>query len=352
MKIILFEDTEEYKPRLLEALTKALGTRGQAILFTSVPTAQALSTHEQWLQHDLSQEQYRGASLIVADRDLSKLDQYKGLSEPTVRRVADKLGIPECAYARGERESQEFLSSAEVREQRIAVSIQGRDEEFARSVVSIADGFASITNKLPDALKTPGRKSPGKVLASILGKPEYAEKIALYASGDQNRLASILPGGGGGELNQRLTCLFGYWLWDSVLRYPGVVVNDVAASSYLDIKKDVFSTPEVQAIFAASRYRGPFADAKAPLWWRGMLDDLVADGGVKDGRRLVEKALQKDVPPSECCEDPTKSAGYYCMLSGQPVSFDNSNAGLTWFPRGADLARISKRKYAELVPWL
>jgi hypothetical protein len=40
------------------------------------------------------------------------------------------------------------------------------------------------------------------------------------------------------------------------------------------------------------------------------------------------------------------------MLSKKPVSLENSKGGLTWFPRGADLARISNKKFEEDVPWL
>jgi hypothetical protein len=45
-------------------------------------------------------------------------------------------------------------------------------------------------------------------------------------------------------------------------------------------------------------------------------------------------------------------AGYYCMLRELPVSFENSKGGLPWFPRGADLARVSRSAYEQLGPWL
>jgi hypothetical protein len=221
--------------------------------------------------------------------------------------------------------------------------------------VSIAEGFAFIESHLPDALKTSGKKSPGKLLAATLGKPEYAEKIALYASGDQNRLASVLrvKGSDNEKPKRHLSCLLGYWLWDSVLRYPGVVVNQVAASSYLNIHEDSFRTnPDIQRLFSKARYDGPFAEAKGPLWWRGVLDDIVAASGASDGRDFAAKQLRQQVVSSQCCEDSSKPAGYYCMLSKKPVSLENSKGGLTWFPRGADLARISNKKFEEDVPWL
>ncbi len=354
MKIILFEDSQGTAQELLLGLKSALAGKGEASLFEPDPGARPLGTYEARLEKELSLPQYRDASLIVVDLDLSKVEQYRGLSESTVRRVTDVLSIPECGYARGEDIGDEFVRKAEQHEFSIAVSLKEGVEKFTRQVVSVAEGFVYIAEQLPTALEAPGKKSPGKLLATILGKPEYAEKTALYASGDQNRLASVLRiRETGGETRRRFACLLGYWLWDSVLRYPGVVVNDVAASSYLNIKEDTFrSTPAVQALFEKARYRGPFAEAKGPMWWRGMLDDIVAGSGSADGREFAAGQLQQEILPSECCEDPTRPAGYYCMLSRKPVSLENSKTGLAWFPRGADLARVSARKYEELGPWL
>lgn len=353
-KIILFEDTDQYGRDLLGALEAKLKANGEVKLFEPPAPAVQEGLYEDRLAKDLQSQSYKDATLIVADRDLSKTKAYNGLSESTVKRVADRLDIPECGYARGEKEEQEFLRSAEVREARIAVSIAGGADKFADDVTSIADGFAFIAERLPEALKSPGKKSAGKLLATIVGKPEYADKIALYASGDQNRLASVLRVHERGQENQRrLTCLLGYWLWDSVLRFPGVVVNGVAASSYLNIKDQEFiSNQKIQSLFEKARYRGPFAAAKEPLWWRGMLDDLVGDSGCADGREFVEKEIKQAIPRSQCCEDTSKPAGYYCMLRKMPVSLENSRPGLSWFPRGADLARISRSKYEEEVPWL
>ena len=83
-----------------------------------------------------------------------------------------------------------------------------------------------------------------------------------------------------------------------------------------------------------------------------MLEDLVAEAGVTDGRAYAMKQLGAEISRSECCEDATKPAGYYCFLSDRPVSLENSKPGLPWFPRGADLARVCKSRYEEDEPWL
>jgi len=354
MKIVLFEDAKTHGERLKDAIAAVLGKDGEVLLFQPVSNASEDATYEIRLRRELSEARYQDTSLIVADLDLSGSDQFRGMSEATVRVVANGLDIPECSYARGDSRDAILEQSGEGREFVIAVSLASGEQPFASQVASIARGFGDIGERLPDAMLTTGKKSPGRLLATILQKAEYADKISLYASGDQNRLAKILRiTSSAQERDRRLKCLLGYWLWDSVLKYPGVVVNAVAASSYLNILAESFQQDgSVQNLFHQARYRGPFAEAKEPLWWRGMLDDIVANSGAADGRDFASRQLNKEIGQSACCEDASKPAGFYCMLARKPVSFENSKAGLSWFPRGADLARISRSKYDELGPWL
>lgn len=353
MKLLLFEDTEDNAGQLLEPLRKELAGKGDVVRFCSEkddPDA----TYEDRLHSEMERAEYQRTTLIIADRDLSKTSHFRGLSEPTVRRVAHALAIPECSYT--QIDEGEYLRAAEQREACIAIAIGDTWASCARPIVSIASGFEDIRSQL-EAQKDSFdiKRSPWLILADILGKPEYAEKMSLYASGDRHRLHSVLQMRSVKEDERvpRLSCFLGYWLWDSILRYPGVVVNTIAASSYLNIEQGVFEENEdVRNCFSAAAYDGPFHEAKGPMWWRGALDDILADQGFEDGRSYVESVLGRRVAGSECCEDPTLPAGYYCMLSERPVSLQNSTGGLAWFPRGADLARVSNSQLEELGPWL
>lgn len=355
--IIVLDDRQDNRDPVVAALRAALGNRGDVKEFAPSVGQLTEGVFEDRLCKDLSTAPNIPCNLIVADRDLSAyVPHYNGLSESTVRRAADMLGIPECGYARGERaDDSEYIKRGEQRESCIRISRKPDDETFAKQVVAIGEGFQDITARLAQITDAPTRKSPGRILASVLNKPEYAEKISLFASGDQNRLgalAAVKKTTEKLERNRRLACMLGNWLWDSVLRFPGVVVNEVAAASYLNIRLAEFrANLAIQAVFASALYAGPFAAAKPTLWWRGMLDDLIATAGVADGRELALRTFA-EVPRSECCEDPTKPAGYYCFLSEQPVSLENSRPGLPWFPRGADLARVCKTRYDEDEPWL
>ena len=352
LKLLLFDDLEKNRQAIVHGLKQALGTKGRVQEFMPAVGGKDTGIYEQRLMSDLRHEPNENSDLLVVDSDLSAYDTYNGLSEDVVRRVADIMAIPECGYARGERpeENTAWFQRGEQREACIRLSV---DKEFASKVVNVAEGFSEIKERLLAAKKEAKRVSPASVLANILGKPEYSEKISLYASGDQNRLDSLRNlGKDEREQARRLSCLLGYWLWDSVLRFPGVVLNEVAASSYLNIREDVFGKDEaVRSLFKEAVYGGPFAVAKGALWWRGMLDDLIADSHCSDGREFASRKLQREIARSECYVDPSRPAGFYCVLARKPVSLANSK-GLSWFPRGADVARVSDRKLAEFGPWL
>jgi hypothetical protein len=354
--ILLFEDNDKQRDEVNRTLMSVMQGEGEVKNFIPGVGGVKGGTHEVRLAQDIQTSPNVPTDLIVADRDLSGYaEHYRGLSEDTVRHVADMLGLPHCGYARGDRDDDpDFVKRGDEREACIRLSLKPSVERFAARVTAIADGFLTIADRL-DRYKAMEKVSPGKLLASILGKPEYADKISLYASGDQNRLASAhrVRSSSPEEQKRRTACLLGYWLWDSVLRFPGVTVGEIPASSYLNIRQDVFlENAAVSDIFAPAIYDGPFAGAKVRMWWRGMLDDIVADSAFLDGRAMASASLGWEVPRSECCEDFNKPAGYYCILSERPVSLENSEGGLSWFPRGADLTRVCRSKLEELGPWL
>lgn len=352
IKSVLFEDTEQTQSEIVAALKKHLKSDGDVIpfgQFEESPEDRQLM-YEDRLEKILSREPYDGATLLVVDRDLSKSKTFLGLSVNAVAGAAKRLAIPICSYAR-QPAPEDYKWRARWEEEHVILSAEN-DDELARQAVLAARGFGEIAAKLPGIMKETG-KSPAKILAALLGKPEYSDKIALYSVGDQNRLPEILAKAKDETDHvKRMGCFLGYWLWDSLLRYPGLLVNEVAAASYLNIATDHFQKPEVRAIFGAALYEGPFANSKRPQWWRGMLDDIVSGENCSDGLELARKNVSSTINPSQCCEDPSKPAGYYCIISGQPVSLENSRGGLSWFPRGADLTRISKTQFEEYGPWL
>ena len=176
--------------------------------------------------------------------------------------------------------------------------------------------------------------------------------IAAYSSGDQSMVEEVLPASkNDDDARRRQIRLIGYWLWDSILRFPGLILGEVAAASYLNIAVDSFKHPELQKPFAKALYNGPFADKLRPRWWRSTLDELLEAAVCFDGREFIKKKIGKRTEPCHCSVKPSLRAGYYCMLTDRPVSLENSKA-VTWFPSGADLARASTPAYQKRGPWL
>jgi hypothetical protein len=305
--------------------------------------------YEARLRKILTSAAYDGATLIVADQNLAKNPAFPGLSVGTVATVSQTLGVPICEYACLP-DTDDYEWRRQWEEGHIVLHFADEDE-LVRQAALAARGFAEITSGLRSVMRDGANNSPATLLAAVLGKPEYAGKIALYGIGEK-RLSDVTAKTQGTERRlRRMTHFLGYWLWNSLLRYPGLLVNEVAAASYLNVETDGFRKPQVQAVFKMALYRGPFADSKQPQWWRGALDDIVSHENCANGLELVRKKVGIRVSRSKCSVEPSKPAGYYCIISRKPVSLENSKSGLSWFPRGADLTRISNPKLEEYGPW-
>src|SRR5712664_375190 len=357
IKVVLFEDTAQTQSEILRALAKHLKPDGTVLPFGNgfeESEDDKKLMYENRIENILTKEPFAGSTLLVADRDLSKSVNlgFTGLSVNAVAAAAKKLAIPICSYAR-QPEGDNYDWRGRCEEGHIVLSFSEGEDELARRASVAARGFAQIAAELPKVMAVAGNNSAVKILAALLGKPEYSEKFALYGVGDQNRLSEILAQAKLPDQRiQRMTHFLGYWLWDSLLRYPGLLVNEIAAGSYLNIAESDFDEKKVQVIFEEALYHGPFEDVKKPQWWRGVLDDIVARENCTDGLALVQKKIGQAIRRSQCCVDSSKSAGYYCIISRKPVSLENSKGGLSWFPRGADLTRISNPKFDEYGPWL
>jgi len=356
--IVLFEDDQRFGKTIEAAIRASLPSDFRLARFESkLLQTSFLRPYEDTIREELSRREYSNIALIVSDRDLSKTDRYTGLSEAIISKVAAELGVPICLYARGCSDSV-LDRQRSWGDGRIILDSES-PEHMASRVRLLAEGFVAIRGSIQKVLALRGAKrprTPAAVMAHIVAHEELVDKIALYGSGDQKMVAEILPFAikrNVAEFKRRLPCLLGYWLYDSILRFPGLLVNGTAAASYLDIKVTTFeNNKEIQDVFKSALYRGPFATDREPAWWRGQLDDLLMQAKCIDGRSLVEKKLGRSVDFCPCSANRKIKAGYYCVATKQPVSLDNSKGNISWFPPGADLARIRNDVYDEMGPWL
>lgn len=356
--VVLFEDDKQFGTQVEKAIRNSLPAAFKLVRFKpGEQKAVGDRAHEDRVRDELSDTQYKNVTLIVSDRDLSKTQTYSGLSEAVISKIAAEFGIPMCLYARGV--SVNLLDRQKNWGDNRIVLDSSSPDEMAEEVAVLAAGFLDIDKKLKRILALTGAKrpkTPAAVMAEILDHPELTDQVSLYGSGDQKMVAEILPYATKGDrrsLRKRLPSLLGYWLFDSILRYPGLLVNEVAASSYLNIDAKTFREDvRARQLFAGALYNGPFRRRDQPYWWRSELDDLIADAGCKDGRSFAEKKLKRKVAASKCSIDSKLNAGWYCMATKKPVSRENSRGNISWFPQGADLARINKIDYEKIGPWL
>lgn len=354
-RVIVFEDQEQLRIDLVKQIRRRLKKIPIEIV-DGRGEQEKRRTYENQIEALLLQMAPEGA-LIVCDKDLSNLgEQFIGLSATTVAAVADRLGFPLCLYARGEGEpkDEELLKSLAPWEKKRIILDYGSEDRLAKECASIFRSFSDI-EKVYAKLEEKDRTTPAAALAKILRQPGIEDRIALYGSGEQGLLEEIMPylrdnaAETKSKLTRRMPRILGNWLYTSILRFPGILVSEVPAASYLNIDPRDFKKSDVQKLFTKAKYTGPFSDLRN-WWWRYELDDLLKQSGCGDGLALAKKKGFK-VRPCKDSQTGTQ-AGYYCMVTENPVSDSNSKSGISWFPAGSDLARIQLDKFNELAPWV
>jgi hypothetical protein len=356
--VIIIEDKENFRSELKKNLKNRL-KETKIVTIDGEGDSQDSKTYETQLEEIFEKVAPHGA-FIISDKDLSNLGRrFRGLSGTTVATVADTMGFPLCLYARGEGKphGEEFLKSLAPWEKKRIIIDPTPEKDIAKQCANIFRAFDQIEKSYQDLLEEE-RATPAAALSKILKQPGIEDRIALYGSGEQGLLQEIMPfqkkndpDGTKSELTKRMPRILGNWLYTSILRFPGILVNEVAAASYLNISQEDYSNPAVKKLFSKAKYKGPFSGL-ADWWWRHELDNIIFVEDCEDGLDYVKfKEIDDEVKP---CDDPItkKRAGYYCMVTEQPVSDENSKGDISWFPSGADLARIRLDKFNELAPWI
>lgn len=288
--------------------------------------------------------------LIACDKELGRYEKYPGLSATAVSVVARNLGIPFCQYSRRpgntKREIDRFQSLRRWDSEDITLSGNG-SEEWGAEIAELWGGFHRIHTEY----QKPHTKKlkPAAALAAIMERPNAATRISLYGSGDQSVLAEILPFID--EKNptgtaRRMARVLGRWLVLSILRFPGLLLNTIAAASYLNIAEADFARNDIQSHFADAKYSGPFCGLD-DWWWRDDLETQILEEEASDGRSLL---MARNIAVDACLDASTGTqAGCYCMITQLPVSRENSKGNINWFPSGADLARIRNDEFERIT---
>lgn len=370
-KLYLLEDDAKRGKQVEAALKAALSKRFHVErLDTGAPGDKR--AYEDRLLSSLEGQQI---ALIVTDRDLSTMKNYPGLSEAPVSRVAAQLYVPLCVYASGK--SDTFLERHRTGGGGRIILDPSDYDAMAHQVGVLAKGFIELRELVESIASTKKARSkyrgPASVLATMLHASDVVDHLALYTRGDQRMLDGLLEETSGraskgkaskgrtstgkgsrarSETTARVALALGVWLYDSVLRFPGIILDLVAASSFLNIDQKQLVSPPIQKVFAGAEYKGPFADNTEPRWWRHRLADIIFKAEVADGRALIKKLTDKAPDPCRCSVDKKAPAGFVCVMTNAPVCEAHSVAEIGWLPRGADLARIRRDRFEEIGPWI
>ena len=223
------------------------------------------------------------------------------------------------------------------------------EAELSHKITSIINGFLIIKKTVSD--KTPDL---GTVVNRVLKTPPESELTVdqyLWSRFNPLKMADMNIS----EWKRRLLTVLGYWVYNSLLQFPGPLVSSVPAASYLDISNDDISSSEVQIVFKKALYKGPFYEL-GPFWWTRKIDDILAKGTGKNETKITTGytmlTRRKLKVKRSICYKRHEGAGFFCIIRKVPVCERHSVSPGEWIPSGADLSRIETGKYEELKPYI
>ena len=350
-RIFLFEDDDQHRKEIEDFLGNDNEVKFTSFDPRSAPVV-AGDSYERNIEGKLSEiNDLEPIGLIACDKELGLYENYPGLSAHSISVAARNLGLPFCQYSRRPKgkELDRYVALQRWNSDDVTLSGSG-SKERAKEMAILLRGFETIQQEY--VKRSMDNMNPSVALAAIMGRESAANRIALYGSGDRSVMSEIFPyivSNGQDYQNaitQRIPRVLGYWLYLSLLRFPGLLVNKIACASYLNIDQDEFTQREVQELFDEAVYSGPFADL-GQWWWRDGLDYVLADSGASDGKEFLSLS---GIDVTACVDKDTGlRAGYYCMITQQPVSLLNSKGSINWFPEGADLSRIRKSTFEQIT---
>lgn len=294
-------------------------------------------------------------AVVVADHDLSAINTVR-ISESAITDACKQASIPVCTYHRKPKlvTEAQYLKQivSQTRSFSIAIDISNM-EQAAREIISVADGFDRLINSYSEVAQDSRNKGPAAILAQILGKPGLTNYFSRYASGPtlaSDLIEYISPSANAMEnktaIERRVPFILGCWLYNYILPFPGILPNEVASASYVNLSLEDFSKNKDK--FDNARYSGPFGDVKN-YWWRSDLDRVLIASDCEDGVAYLNKQ-GITATPSICVVKQESPAGYYCLIKKAAISLNASKGRLSWIPEGADLCRIDTDTYDSIAP--
>ncbi|WP_066806380.1 hypothetical protein [Sphingomonas asaccharolytica] len=349
-RIILIDDDSKQLGELDAAVKAALHDEGCEVIAWLPEAGDVLATFDGMVAN--------GATLVVTDYDLTK--GASGFFGASVVAWCQERAIPVGDYSRGNR--QNIPKEPNLFEFRFESSTT----EGAAEIAAIYRGFKEIWERFVTNAALLTAPSPANMLAELLGHPGAVSAFSLYTPqiGTNASLFELVQSDRSEPSRRALSSyILGHLLFNSILRYPGPLLDARAACSYFAVADSAAGS--VESAITAAAYDGPFAEL-GPFYWRAGIDDLV-DGWAENSdieysgdqasyrRALLEQQL--GAAPLErynCPRCQGELGGYRCPFTDAVVCerSDCSIGSSGWIPLGADLSRVERVFFDETSPML
>ncbi|MEN5171503.1 hypothetical protein ABE427_02020 [Acinetobacter higginsii] len=317
-------------------------------------------THDSGADEDIWRRvlEQQKVEMVVIDHDLSSL-QIR-ISESAITNACKQLAIPVCTYHRKPTQNDSQNLKDRVNQARsfsieINIDEDNHYEKCALEIIDVFHGFKYISKEFSTLDSDTLQGGPAKIISAILKKPQLESLFARYTSSSTLAADIIQYDEDASDdqisdiLNKRIPFILGCWLYNYVLPFPGILLNKIATSSYINLNIDQFH--ENSDEFESAKYHGPFSSNLA-YWWRHDLDQIFFDADVEDAVEYLNNKGKENILSCKCSVNSESDAGYYCIVKKQPISHIESIGHLSWIPQGADLCRINKKIYRRLAPMM
>lgn len=298
--------------------------------------------------------------LVVLDADLTQFSRST-VRKSHVREVCRELGYPLCIYHRDEGEYANPESIRDSDDRVIKLFPSEGYQDIRQQCETLATGFTALRAEIGERVKTEGWEAslqqPSTVLSELADVPQPSQpRLDKYSWGESGNINILSGSDSKSELARQTATIVGYWMVNSVLEFPGVLVDETALASYLGVEVSSFkNSSKAKIAFEDARYEGPFA-GRGPYWWLSEVDSILTrktttdDDGIVGGRTFLQREKGIQLPPVNCLED-HEGGGYYDVLEKKPICDEHSKSADAWIPAGAFLSRVSESESRVLEGW-
>lgn len=352
--ILIVDDVGRQLDELRDAVDKELGNQVEIRAWRP--------TRDENPEAEFQKKVDESTVLVITDYDLT--EAQTGLFGSAIVGWCQRKFIPVGDFSRGNKAA----LPAEPNQYEIRVPTD--PDRAPKYVASLYSGFHAIRTTIESEWDVvSAKKSPSAVLAHILSREDEESRFLLYSSKLGTANAALMEEISGSEdptandKRRLLAYVVGHLLLNSVLRFPGPIIDGRALAAFLAISGA--ELPRVEHLFNAAKYEGPFREIDRFYWFSAIdsvLDELAREDPEETevetigqlNREAIERKLGVVLARHECPRCGGINGGFLCPFTSKTVCTrqDCSVMSNAWIPQGARLSRIEKDFYDEWAPML